>query len=262
MAAVLIATTALPSHAQKIDQRGISWFNVPVASTPDSPKEPAYIWHPAPNELKPVIEKKAAKQNITLYANNRVMRMCREFRGCEKWARGKYALDSSFRITDVEITYWYGYPNQWEWAYALYVQTWENGHVHAYKLTKPTLQEVFPSWEEINKFPGHPFSDERSQHAKYPSKKEIYKRWSYPLALIYPKLKKMGVILSEKIAEEQIVVWENDEPIWKLRLYAEFVVNDDNNLRTVEKRIVREAKQEYPGGPFSLSQGKWKHYIL
>lgn len=257
---MLVATVALPVHAQlKADK---TWQD---QYYPVKPKEePAYIWHAKSNELKPIINREIAEhpRKITLYANNRVMRMCREFKGCEKWARGKYAVDTSFRITDVEIAYYFGYPNQWEWSYELYVQTLEEGHVHAYKLQKPTDEDVFPSWEEITKFPGHPFPDEPSQHAKRPTKKEIYKRWGYWFANIYSALNEMGHIDSEKIAEEQIVVWENGESIWKLRLYARFNIHNDNEFTAMTKDIVKVAKQDSVGGSFTVSKGKWKPYIL
>ena len=258
---VLVATIALPAHAQR--KTDDAWLN--RFTTPAQPQKNAtYVWRPAPKKILGPVKREAAKQKqkIVLYANNRVMRMCREFKGCEKWARGRYALDSSFRITDTEIAYYFGYPNQQEWSYELYVQTLEGGHVHAYKLQKPTKQEVFPSWEEIVKFPGHPFPTEPSQHAKRPTKGEIYKRWSYWFANLYPALNEMGHIDSEQIAEEQIVMWENDKPIWKLVLYARFAIHNDNEFSSTTKQIVREALQDSVGGPFTVVKGKWKPYIL
>lgn len=261
LAVVVVTMLTLPSCAQQKDEKWQNRFTAPAVNQAKPQKAPAYIYHTKPNNLQPIVERKIDKQKIVLYANNRVMRMCREFRGCEKWARSKYALDTSFRITDVETTYWFS-TQEYKWAYALYVQTWENGHVHAYKLKKPTQQEVFPSWEEINKFPGHPFPDEPSQHATRPSEQEIHTRWNYQFASLYPQLQKTGAIQSEAVAEEQILVWENGDPIWKLRLYARYVVNDDNNLRTIQKDIVLEVKQDSVSGSFTVSKGKWKPYIL
>ena len=58
-------------------------FTGPIVNPVQPSKEPAYIYHPKPNDLQPIVERKIDKQKIVLYANNRVMRMCREFRGCE-----------------------------------------------------------------------------------------------------------------------------------------------------------------------------------
>ena len=182
---------------------------------------------------------------------------------CEEWARGRYALDTSFRITDMEVAYYFGHLHQWKWSYELYVQTWESGRTRAYKLLKQGGKEKSPSWEEIDKFPGHPFNDP-AKSTKYPSKKEIYKRWDSIIdKQISPKLNNIALNIrwEHQMAEEQVVVWENNKPVWKRRLYARFVGDDENNFRTVERKFVIEVKQDYPGGPFTFSKGKWKEYM-
>ena len=265
LAAVLIATVALPSNAQKIDEDWNNRFTDPIVNPVVKPlKKDNQIYNLTINKdnVKASAKRQVAKQKITLYANNRVMKMCREWEGCEEWARDKYALDTSFRITDIEVTYHF-YPRKW--FYELYVQTWENGHAHTYKFQKQEGQKEVPSCEEIDKFPGHPLNDP-SQSVKRPStKNELYKRWSSVIDKhILPKL-----ILNENIvlwklglAEEQTVVWKGDKPIWKRTLYAAVTVYDNNLWWDKSGKFVIEIKQEYPNGPFIYSQGKWKEGIL
>ena len=265
----LTATAALPSCAQRIDKEWSNRFTAPVLSPQTKQqKDPAYIYHKKPNDLKPVIERKAEKQEVLLYDNDRVMRMCREWKGCEKWARGRYALDTSFRITDMEVVYYFDQQHQRKWSYELYVQTLESGRARTYKLYKQEGQKKSPSWEEIDTFPGHPL-DGPAQHAKYPSKKEIYARWE---DVIVPRMNQ-GLIHRWKMAEERGVVWEDGKPVWKRRLYMylvfrdagsyqDYVCDGDYHLRTITRRYVIEAQQDSAGDSYTYSDGKWKECIF
>lgn len=266
----LIATVALPSNAQKIDEEWNNRFTDPIVNPIVKPqKKDNQIYNLTINKdnVKALAKRQVAKQKIVLYANNRVMKMCREWEGCEEWARDKYALDTSFRITDIEVTYHF-YPQEWhpgKWFYELYVQTWENGHARAYKFQKQEGQKEVPSCVEIGKFPGHPLNDP-SQSVKRPStKNELYKRWSSVVdKQILPKmiLNENTVLSKFGMAEEQTVVWKGDKPIWERTLYAAVTVYDNNLWWNKSGKFVIEIKQEYPNGPFIYSQGKWKEGIL
>ena len=264
----LTATAALPSCAQqKNDKPFQRLFIGPTVKQQKPQKKPSYLWpwaSPDKIDAKEAITRKINQQKIALYANNRVMRMCREWKGCEKWARGRYALDTSFRITDMEIIYYFGHPHQWKWSYELYVQTWESGRARTYKFYKQEGQEGSSSWEEIDAFPGHPL-DGPAQHAKYPSKKEIYARWDDVLTeIISPQLDRLGRNLrwDHQMAEERVVVWEDGKPVWKRRLYMYFICHDDGNWNTITRRFVIEAKQDPAGDLYTYSNGKWKEYIF
>ncbi len=263
---------------QKPEKTWLNRFTNPIVHPQrKSQKEAHYIWHPAPpRDLQPTIkhavtrqvrEAQQAKQIFSLYNDARVTRMCREWDGCEEWAKGKYALDNSFRITDAEVEYFF---DNGKWIYTLYIETMEDGKRHAYELEKTKKGEKFSLAKEIKEFPGHPDEHIYSQHAGYPEEKEIAQRWQDWFSIL-----KIGadyrdaqhVSWSSRGVEEMIVLWDSQDkqkPIgWARVLYVAIKVNPPENLGPLAiKRIVVVAKQQYRGGPYTYSNGKWKHHIM
>ena len=260
LSGVLIAMAALPACAQRKDEAWQNRFTAPALMQPRPQKDPAYIYHKKQNDLKPVIERKIEKQKIVLYANKRVMRLCREWQGCEEWARGKYALDTSFRITDAEVEYYSIAKGRWIWQ--LYVQTRESNQMLAYEFYRAFDDEKqtynYPSPRKIDVFPGHPFPDHPSQHAQYKipaggnaerAKTEVMQRWpGVPdLSNLYDK--------AGNILEEQRVFFTQEGPIWKRTLQI-IISNTEVYMRDTGGpiKLLFSAVQKEPNGPYTYER--------
>lgn len=184
---------------------------------------------PAYAQLKPAAQLMLTRMltDTKYYMFDRVKTMCQEWPGCEAWALKRHKADPSFYIIDAEVEYYVeGYNT---WRYNLYVETMENLQTQTYVFVAKddTLQEdiLRENPSKFKKFPGHPFTDMPSEHAKYeyeqwgsyrdseypPKSSKICKRWPDALYDIWK--------VADYAREQQRVVWDkNGNPRWERRL--------------------------------------------
>ena len=180
---------------------------------------------PAHAQLKPSSQSALARKVLAeqkYYMFDRVKTMCQEWPGCEKWALARRKANPSFTIIDAEVEYYVeGYNT---WRYNLYVETMENLQTQTYVfVAKGDKFNSIPS--EFKKFPGHPFTDMPSEHAKcvletwefggpvdLPKNNKLRKRWTNS-KMDNSWLKVMSAI------EQQRVLWDGkNNPLWVRRL--------------------------------------------
>ena len=154
---------------------------------------------------------------------DRVKTMCSEWPGCEEWAIKRHKANPSFTIIDAEVEYYV--PKAWstDWHYTMYVETMENLQTQTYVFaaTENNFPGTAPS--KFKKFPGHPFTDMPSEHAKYecenwgnsrinhPANSKFRKRWPEVLDIVW-QMGGGGI-------EQQRVIWDqNGNPRWERRL--------------------------------------------
>ncbi len=198
------------------------------------------------------------KIQLPVYANPRVKQMCSEWPGCEKWALSKYNQDSSFRIKDAEVEYYSVGMARWVWK--LYIQTRESNNTHTYEFERTFDDETqsynYLSPSRTNYFPGHPFPDSPSQHAKY--NLAIDKNWNRARAKIaqrwagVPNLSALCDKASS-ILEEQRVIWDKDgKPKgWKRTLQITF---PNKGVSPFGTRVLFNATQKGPNGAYEYER--------
>lgn len=227
---------------------------------------------PAHAQLKPSSQSALARKVLAeqkYYMFDRVKTMCQEWPGCEAWALKRHKANPSFTIIDAEVEYYVPEEGSSNWHYNMYVETMENLQTQTYVFvaTENNFSNTVPS--KFKKFPGHPFTNMPSEHAKYE-----YEQWSSYFASEYPpKSSKMCKRWPDalydiwKIAkharEQQRVVWDkNGNPRWERRLDVT-LERWDGDLP-----IALIARQQKLGAPFEyLSASKTasilkKTYVL
>lgn len=211
------------------------------------------------------------------YMFDRVKTMCQEWPGCEKWALKRHKENPSFTIIDAEIEYyvtnqppkdsWLVPPSSWH--YNLYVETVENLQTQTYVFVAKddTLQEdiLRENPSKFKKFPGHPFTDMPSEHAKhevelwkqkttngtFPLNSNMRKRW--------PSVMDNFWELTDTTHEQQRVIWDkNDNPRWERRLDFILVFPWTSGGK-LKGTII--AHQQKPGSPFEFT-ADGSHSIL
>lgn len=190
------------------------------------------------------------------YLFGRVKTMCQEWPGCERWALKRHKENPSFTIIDAEVEYYVeGYNT---WRYNLYVETMENLQTQTYVFV--AKGDKFNSTPfELKKFPGHPFTDMPSEHAKYeweiwnpynkiPTNSNLVKRWA-----------KISDVLWEVLAhcrEQQRIIWDkNGNPRWERRID---ITLDGEYVRSVA--VI--ARQKKLGDPFEFISARRANSIL
>ena len=222
-------------------------------------------------QLKPTTQSALARKMLTAqkyYMTDRVKTMCQEWPGCERWALKRHKENPSFTIIDAEVEYyvttpkdaWYGTTSVWH--YNLYVETMENLQKQTYVFS---AQEDHFNTEPVKykKFPGHPFTNMPSEHAKYeyeqwgsyldseypPKSSKICKRWPDALYDIWKIL--------DYAREQQRVVWDkNGNPRWERRLDVT-LKRWDGDLP-----IALIARQQKLGAPFEYLSARKTTSIL
>ncbi len=220
------------------------------------------------SKLKSNIARKVLEQE-KYYMFDRVKTMCREWPGCEKWAKEQHKKNPSFHIIDAEVEYYVTNPEKkspWSvasiWHYNLYIKTMEDLQTRAYVIAKD--KEFGFDLKEIKKFPGHPFTDMPSEHAKcvietweigpvdLPKDNKLRKRWAGSM-MDNSWLQVMSAI------EQQRVLWdEKDNPLWVRRLdWAPWFLNV---LSFPKGALI--ARQNKLGEPFKYIDAKKANSVL
>ncbi len=243
---VMLATTSLPSYAQKkADKTYLNRFTAPIVNPSKMQQDPLRIQRAAKKS-------KAKKQKIVVYDNKYVKQICRKWPKCEEWAKFKHSLDSSFRITDAEPEFWFKEKDQ-TWVWRLYLQTTENdGKAHSY---------VFGSWgKEISYFPGHPFPNQSFERSEYvtrqmlpssdQSKEAIAQRWPVTAECLLNR--------SSQAIEQQRFVWDkNGNPVgWKRKVTFVLSPDDERMEGVMSNHVTMQAQQREPGGEYIYSDAK------
>ncbi|MBO4675386.1 MAG: hypothetical protein J5601_04805 [Elusimicrobiaceae bacterium] len=182
------------------------------------------------SQVKSGIARKLQEQ-AKYYMFDRVKTMCEEWPECKEWAMDHHKKNPSFYIIDAEVEYYVDKNSEWPyWQHNFYVKAIENLQEQAYvfktKINRKSKNHYsFPATpQEIAKFPGHPFTNMPSEHAKcvidnwgvgpvdLPKDNKLRKRWA--------KSKMDNSWLQVKSAiEQQRVLWdEKDNPLWVRRL--------------------------------------------
>lgn len=160
-----------------------------------------------------------AKEQAKYYMFDRVKTMCEEWPGCEEWALARRKENPSFTIIDAEVEYFVENPKDasaWKassiWHHNLYIETFEDLQTRSYIIAKDGNFDS-NDLKEIKKFPGHPFTDMPSEHAKcvietweigpvdLPKGNQLRKRWAGSM-MDNSWLKIMMAI------EQQRVIWD------------------------------------------------------
>ncbi len=214
----------------------------------------------ATSQVKPITIQKLVEQS-KYYMFDRVRTMCQEWPGCEEWAIKRRKANPSFTIIDAEVEYYVPKANSSDWHYNMYVETMENLQTQTYVFaaTENNFPGTAPS--KFKKFPGHPFTDMPSDHAKYegeswppppsqypPKNSKFRKRWPEVLDIVWDLLRMGGFI------EQQRVIWDrNGNPRWERRLD----IRGDHNRDTA---VI--AQQEKLGAPFRYTSSSVTTSVL
>lgn len=210
----------------------------------------------SPEALTAQVERQAAKHS-SVYLNNRVKTMCQEWPGCEKWALARQKANPSFTIIDAEVEYYVEQNSGWPfWQHNFYVKVLENLQEQFYVFRteinhKSENPYSFPGTpQRIAKFPGHPFTDMPSEHAKY----ELENRYGAPyhskkMRRRWPEISVKHWGQMGRGVEQQRVIWnKNDNPRWERRFDYTIL----SGIYPVEdmKRYAVIARQNKLGQPF------------
>ncbi len=211
-------------------------------------------------QLKPTTQSALARKMLKAqkyYMTDRVKTMCQEWPGCEEWARKRHKKNPSFYIIDAEVEYYVAKKDQWTyWQHNLYVKVLENLQEQFYvfrteinrKSENPYSFPAIP--QKIAHFPGHPFTDEPSNHAKY----ELENRYGVPyhskkMRQRWPEISVKHWGQMGRGVEQQRVIWDkNDSPRWERRFDYTIL----SGIYPVEdmKRYAVIARQNKLGEPF------------
>ena len=171
----------------------------------------------APSQVEPTTIQKLVEQS-KYYTFNRMKTMCEEWPGCEEWALARRKENPSFTIIDAEVEYYVVENSGWHfWQHNFYVKTMENLQEQSYvfkteinrKSENPYHFQETP--KPIAKFPGHPFSDMPSRHAKY----ELEERYgvsyhSQKMLQRWPNISNEHWYQMGASIEQQRVIWDEE----------------------------------------------------
>lgn len=164
--------------------------------------------------LSEYISQEVAAQT-SLYANERVKNMCKEWPTCEEWAKNKLVKDTTFQIVDTEVERW---VKKWEaktaiWGYNFYVQAKENGQIKAYLFKRGDKGTSYAAPVLIKKFPGHPIQSQPTERiAQGDASRDNSKSW--------PGVSNSNFIIRYEVTTQYIYKYdEQGNALWKRRLY-------------------------------------------
>ena len=226
------------------------------------------------SELKSNIVQLLKREDF--YMSDRVKTMCEEWPGCEEWAKEQFKKNPSFKILDAEVEYYvvkeaerYGLPDLTFWQYNFYAKTMEDLQEQSYmfktKIYEFTKNSFPQAPQPIAKFPGHPFTDMPSNHARY----ELEERYGAHYAHYHSKkMRQRWPEISDKHwwqmgrgVEQQRVIWDkNGNPCWGRRF--DYIIS--SGIYPVEdmKRYAVIARQNKLGEPFKYIDAKKANSIL
>lgn len=212
-------------------------------------------------QLKPVSQLMLTRMltDTKYYMFDRVKTMCSEWPGCEAWALARHANNPSFTIIDAEVEYYVPKEGSSNWHYTMYVETMENLQTQTYVFaaTENNFPGTAPS--KFKKFPGHPFTDMPSEHAKYerevwdpygklPPRSKLRKRWPKALDAVWE--------VAAHAREQQRVIWDkNGNPRWERRV-------DITPNGEYVRDIAIIARQQKLGAPFEYLSARETNSIL
>lgn len=165
--------------------------------------------------LSAYISQEVAAQT-SLYANERVKNMCKEWPTCEEWAKNKLAKDTTFQVIDTEVERW---VKKWEdktaiWGYNFYVQTKENGQTKAYLFKRGDKGTSYAAPVLIKKFLGHPIPSQPTQH--------IADELNSNNSISWPGVKASKLRVHREVTSQYIYKFdEKGNALWQRRLYVE-----------------------------------------
>ena len=167
--------------------------------------------------LSDYISQEVAAQT-SLYANERVKNMCKEWPTCEEWAKNKLVADTTFQIIDTEVERW---VKKWEgetaiWGYNFYVQAKEKGQTKAYLFKRGDKGTSYAAPVLIKKFPGHPILSSPTENIAHNiikfTRDEISSKW--------PGFKASKLRVHREVTSQYIYKYdEHGNALWKRRLY-------------------------------------------
>jgi|GEM_PF-2581170 hypothetical protein len=166
--------------------------------------------------LSEYISQEVAAQT-SLYANERVKNMCKEWPTCEEWAKNKLAKDTTFQVIDTEVERW---VKKWEgktaiWGYNFYVQAKENGQTKAYLFKRGDKGTSYAAPVLIKKFPGHPIHGKPSEHILHIAQVD-----NHANSKSWPGVKECNFSIRREITSQYIYKYdEQGNALWKRRLY-------------------------------------------
>ena len=193
--------------------------------------------------LSEYISQEVAAQT-SLYANERVKNMCKEWPTCEEWAKNKLAKDSAFQVIDTEVERW---VKKWEdktaiWGYNFYVQAKENGQTKAYLFKRGDKGTSYAAPVLIKKFPGHPIPSQPTQSVF----QNINRNMDWPGLKEWEA--KQHKYYKESVASQYIYKYdENNNALWKRRLYVVLI----DTLYNMDYVYYFQAYQTKAGGDYT-----------
>ena len=211
----------------------------------------------APSQVEPTTIQKLVEQS-KYYMSDRVKTMCSEWPGCEDWALARRKENPSFTIIDAEVEYYVVENSGWHfWQHNLYVKTMENLQEQSYVFkTKINRKSENPyhfqeTPKPIAKFPGHPFTDMPSRHARY----ELEERYgvsyhSQKMLQRWPNISNEHWYQMGKGVEQQRVIWDGKgNPLRWVRRFDYLIALGVYPADTTHYYAVI-ARQNKLGGPF------------
>ena len=167
--------------------------------------------------LSAYISQEVAAQT-SLYANERVKNMCKEWPTCEEWAKNNAVKDTTFQVIDAEVS---RYVTRFEkeegiWIYNFYVQTKENGEIKAYLFKRNEKGTSYTAPTLIKKFPGHPIPSESTERI---AASQLFKNDLF----LWPGLDKWEYRNRVRFGVKTQYIYKYDEngnAVWKRGLYV------------------------------------------
>lgn len=200
--------------------------------------------------------KKTSDSKDSLFANKRVNQMCLEWAPCIYWADNKKIKDSSFQIIDAEVERW---VSKWQgqkaiWEYKLHVKTIEKGQTKSYVFKRDEKGHSYSTPEFVKVFPGHPIAQNPSEHINHTEYKDIasYDASAHTLCNAWYKCKAWAqkYNLNSAVISQYIYKYdENQNPLWKRRLYVEYPFNE-SWIKFSSKVVYFQAYQTQFGGEY------------
>ena len=196
--------------------------------------------------LSEYISQEVAAQT-SLYANERVKNMCKEWPTCEEWAENKLVADSTFQVVDTEVERW---VKKWEgktaiWGYNFYVQAKENGQIKDYLFKRGNKGTSYAAPVLIKKFPSRPIPSQPTQSVFQNTNRNMdwpgLKEWEAKQHKYY----------KESVASQYIYKYdENNNALWKRRLYVVLI----DTLYNMDYVYYFQAYQTKAGGDYTYEE--------
>ena len=213
--------------------------------------------------LSSAIEQEIANTN-TLFANERVKNMCKEWPTCEEWVRNKSSKDSAFQIIDTEVERWI---KNWKindmgnkeavWNYRFYVQTMEDGATKTYLFQSKDNGTSYTAPVLVKKFPSHPIANKPTESIANPESRFRTEPIKYRgVCASWPGCKqwKHSLIILWATSSQHIYKYDSqNNPLWERRLYVILDTNFTSTDLYYFKAYQTETDGEYTyEGPVAL----------